>query len=510
MIIDILLFYCEGRGGVEDVTTKISNGLIAKGHRVRVFQAYKPQYDEWGQNLVEFYFYAGELSWNSYIGDYADNYNKIIDKIGKPDVMLVTHEPFCNNLCYLALNKNKKEHTPLISWIHFQVSGYARSPEINYSDVHLAISKGVQDSLCTMFNPSNIYLVGNPITTTGLSVCKRPKEKLSLLFVGRLVNPQKRLDVIFNALADVKGPWNLKIIGTGPDQDMLMNMANILNISSNIEWLGWKTNPWDEVKEASALLLTSDYEGFGLVTVEALARGIPVISTKTAGATEILSNNENGWLIDIGDSNQLANLLNKIQGGSLQLPSSEKCIESIKRYDEFVVTDKIEKVLINEYNKNKNKKLIDFLLLDKSYTEETTATILNVYKELISRGHRVRFFQPFHSTISKDTDIIAERYIYASELSPYCSIDECSIVYKKLLFQVGKPEVTLIAHNTEFNYFENDTLKDIKFNIPILSLTNLIKETNSSMNYKDDEYITSIVDIMESLLKKTLEERSIN
>lgn len=509
MIIDILLFYCEGRGGVEDVTTKISNGLIAKGHRVRIFQSYAPQYEEWGKNLVEFYFFGAGLPWNSSIGDYAANYNKIISKIGKPDVMLVTHEPFCNQLCYLALNEDKKEHTPLISWIHAQVSSYARTPLINYSDIHLAISKGVQQGLSRFINPANIYLVGNPITTKGLNICPRPSTGLSLLFVGRLENGGKRLDVLFNALAKVNGPWNLKIIGNGPSYNMLNQMAKDLNISDNIEWLGWKTKPWEEVKEATLLLMTSDYEGFALVVAEALARGIPVISTKTEGPSEIITNGENGWLIDRGNSNQLTNLLNKIQEKSIMLPTAEKCIESVKKYDETEVTNKIEKVLLDAYNRNQNRKLIDFLLLDESYTKEMQSIILGVYNQLIKRGYRVRFFQPIYSTILGDTDKIVERYIYALDLNIHAPIDQYSIMYKKLINRIGKPDTILLLNRHEFNNTENNTLRDVKRKTPVISLIKLLQKANIFMETNQDLDVIDVVDKMENLFKKIFKRREI-
>ena len=47
ILIDIVLIYAIGRGGLENVISKVYKGLVKKGHRVRVFQAYRPEYIEW-------------------------------------------------------------------------------------------------------------------------------------------------------------------------------------------------------------------------------------------------------------------------------------------------------------------------------------------------------------------------------------------------------------------------------------------------------------------------------
>ena len=148
----------------------------------------------------------------------------------------------------------------------------------------------------------------------------------------------------------LKEPWNIKLIGDGIDHDMIVKLAEDLKIYNHIEWTGWKENPWDYVDEASALILTSDLEGFGLVVVEALARGIPVISTSCGGPTYMIKDGVNGWLIERGDYLKLAELINKIQDGDLDLPKVKSCIDSVLKYDVDNVVDNIEKVLIRECN----------------------------------------------------------------------------------------------------------------------------------------------------------------
>jgi UDP-D-galactose:(glucosyl)LPS alpha-1,6-D-galactosyltransferase len=103
------------------------------------------------------------------------------------------------------------------------------------------------------------------------------------------------------------------------------------------------------VTSASLLVLASDYEGFGLVVVEALARGIPVISTNVAGPSDIIKDGVNGWLIPPGDFEGLNMILQKVINGEMALPSAEICEESVRSYRVGDVVNRMEKALYETY-----------------------------------------------------------------------------------------------------------------------------------------------------------------
>ncbi|WP_294358888.1 glycosyltransferase [uncultured Clostridium sp.] len=350
MIIDIVLYYGQGRGGLEDVIAKVSRGLKNKGHRVRVFQAYRPQYIEWEEKLDEIYYYGEDIPWGSYLEQYGNGYKKLLESMDKPNIVIATHVPLQSYICHVAVNEGSEKKTPIISWIHGPIDFYGGRNFLQYSDAHLAIGENVMEDLAKTINREKIFVVGNPVEVKNQKICKRPDRNLKLLFVGRFSNVEKRLDVLFKALALVKEPWNIKLIGDGIDHDMIVKLAEDLKIYNHIEWTGWKENPWDYVDEASALILTSDLEGFGLVVVEALARGIPVISTSCGGPTYMIKDGVNGWLIEREDYLKLAELINKIQNGDLDLPKVKSCVDSVLKYDVDNVVDNIEKVLIRECN----------------------------------------------------------------------------------------------------------------------------------------------------------------
>jgi len=67
--------------------------------------------------------------------------------------------------------------------------------------------------------------------------------------------------------------WQLKIVGTGPDEEKLKKLAGKLGIADRISWLGFRKDPYSDFREITALMLTSRYKGFPMVLVETIQRG---------------------------------------------------------------------------------------------------------------------------------------------------------------------------------------------------------------------------------------------
>lgn len=383
MIIDIVLGRATGRGGLEKVLTQVSNGLTHKGHRVRICQMSEPDHLDWVQTLPEIHYYEQldkyKYEENVDVFSHALGYREFISIEGKPDIVLATHTPIQSLMCRLALEPLGGECPPIISWLHGPPESYGGEKYLNYSDAHLAISYNIYKKIENILNnDSIIHYIGNPVDIDNVELINRSTGSIELLYIGRLDNTQKRLDILFKALSKVNGNWGLRIVGDGPHSNELKLLAKQLDIEKKIIWEGWRENPWNYIDEASLLVLSSDYEGFGLVLVEALSRGIPVLSTECEGPDEIIKNGVNGWLYPVGDSKTLQNILNGIILGEISLPGRIICKESVLHYRPEVVVNQLEEILLN-YTLIEDLKLKSF----KGLTEEEITSEL--YEILVNR-----------------------------------------------------------------------------------------------------------------------------
>lgn len=146
------------------------------------------------------------------------------------------------------------------------------------------------------------------------------EREFKIVVCGRLTAPKKLDRVIRLArrikdeLSGVEGELNelkgvervekklrILLIGSGDLEGELRELTKLSGVEDVVEFLGFQRNPFPFVKAADMLLSTSGYEGFSLVICEAMALGVPVVATKTAGPMEILDNDRYGLLCDHDD-----------------------------------------------------------------------------------------------------------------------------------------------------------------------------------------------------------------
>lgn len=180
----------------------------------------------------------------------------------------------------------------------------------------IAVSYDIKEELVARFHacPERITVVHNPVdhqwlamkASENISVCltKRPY----ILSVGRLVD-QKDYQALLRSFAKIKHnlDCDLVILGEGPLRVLLENLVSDLDLTSRVYLPGYLPNPFPVYKNASLFVLSSIFEGFGNVIVEAMALGIPVVSTRCPGGPkDILAEGKYGRLVPVGDSDALA------------------------------------------------------------------------------------------------------------------------------------------------------------------------------------------------------------
>jgi glycosyltransferase involved in cell wall biosynthesis len=143
-------------------------------------------------------------------------------------------------------------------------------------------------------------------------VASAPQASGTFTFVGRLTR-QKALEVAFAAVARVPAA-RLVVIGDGPDRERLEVAARDSGAGDRIELRGAlpRLDALAVVAGSTAALLTSDWENFPHSAVEALAVGVPVVSTAVGGVPEIVRDGENGLLVQAGDVDGVAGAMGRL------------------------------------------------------------------------------------------------------------------------------------------------------------------------------------------------------
>jgi glycosyltransferase involved in cell wall biosynthesis len=186
------------------------------------------------------------------------------------------------------------------------------------ADRIVAVSQGVAENLVDMGLPSvKIKAIYNPIVTPELSEKLQesiahpwflPSQPPVILGVGRL-EKQKDFPTLIHAFARVRQQHQVRlmILGEGSERSHLESLVQELGLAEDVVFGGFVANPYAYMARASVLVLSSAWEGFGNVLVEAMAAGTPVVSTDCeSGPAEILANGQYGKLVAVADSEGMA------------------------------------------------------------------------------------------------------------------------------------------------------------------------------------------------------------
>lgn len=165
-------------------------------------------------------------------------------------------------------------------------------------------------SVCTI-------VINNPVDTKRLTHVADVKDgiringKKMLLAVGRL-EFVKGFDLLLRALQLVQHDCCLLILGNGSEEANLKLLASELGVGSRVRFEGFKENPYTYMKSSDLLVLSSRYEGFPNVVIEANACDLPVVAFDCPGGThEIIADGINGWLARDGDYVDLAECIDR-------------------------------------------------------------------------------------------------------------------------------------------------------------------------------------------------------
>lgn len=208
-----------------------------------------------------------------------------------------------------------------------------------------------QDEICWKMTTLKTCVIPNPITIEYGE--RSPLDMKRVIAVGRL-NEQKGYDFLIGAWSIVakKHPdWTLDIYGEGQLRDFIQNMIIQYGLKASINLKGVVKDINREYAKSSILVLSSRYEGFGLVLVEAMSCGVPCVAFDCPfGPRDIINSGIDGLLVKYLDVKALADgLCTLIENVKLRQAMGNKAFEHIQRYD----VDHVMQMWMDLFNKLK-------------------------------------------------------------------------------------------------------------------------------------------------------------
>lgn len=344
MRIAVLVPMMSGRGGTESAILGLVQGLERGGDEVRLyFFGGEPSDPRWIRSIDGVVLGSRtEKRWRRlwrYFFGLASEFRSF-----RPEAVVA--------LDSLRLLKGRAalmlsgQEASLWSWIHFPIERIKKRWMLRLADGHLAISEGIARQIHALVGASRadrVVTIYNAILVDGTRVPRPDRnEPVEFLYIGRLeFSGQKRVADVLTAASCVRGNLRLKVIGDGGDRARLEEYGKELGLDDRVEWLGWKEQPWKCVERASSLLLTSSFEGFPMILLEALARGVPCITSDcNYGPGEIVAQGKNGWFYPVGNIDRLAELMQAIVDDPSVLPSREEVSQSAERFSMHAVAER--------------------------------------------------------------------------------------------------------------------------------------------------------------------------
>ncbi|MDE1867953.1 MAG: glycosyltransferase family 4 protein, partial [Thaumarchaeota archaeon] len=185
--------------------------------------------------------------------------------------------------------------------------------KLKFNCIH-TVSETTRDDLVKFGARKPIHVIHNSIETNVIN--NTMPNPLQFVYVGRLVF-YKNIEVAIRAIEIVKKTEpeiKLTIIGSGPHENSLKNLVKKIGLEQNIEFKGYVSAQEKSrlITESNALVFPSLCEGFGLVILEAFDQSRPVLVSNIRPMSDIVSHEENGFILDPYNENQWADCLLRI------------------------------------------------------------------------------------------------------------------------------------------------------------------------------------------------------
>lgn len=344
MKIGIICYPTYGGSGV--IATELGKALANEGHQVHFITSSMPvRLDVFAPNV-----YYHEVAVNHYPLFKHQPYSsaltsKLVDVV-KNEQLDVLHAHYAiphASAAYMAkqILLSQGIHIPIITTLHgTDITLVGKDPgfepvitfSINQSDIVTAVSNSLKNDTLKQFDiTKEIEVVYNFVCNSKYDLktedCKKkifaPKGEKILMHISNFRKVKRIQDIVRSFhLIQKQAPVKLMMIGDGPERYACEALARELGVIKDIYFIGNVKEIEAALFAADLFMIASEQESFGLAALEAMAAGIPVVSTNAGGLPEINIEGKTGYLNDVGDYQKMAE-------------NTLKIISTPKTYDTF-------------------------------------------------------------------------------------------------------------------------------------------------------------------------------
>ena len=366
MKIGIVLYPTFGGSGV--VATELGKALAAKGHEVHFITYSQPvRLGSFRENI-----YYHEVSITDYpLFDFqpyeTQLASKMVDvvKYEQLDILHVHYAIPHASAAFMAQQILKAEgiYIPFVTTLHgTDITLVGKDPSfepvitfcINHSNAVTAVSESLKQATLAHFKVTNdIQVIPNFVPPSPPHVAERAyirskyaQDEQPILCHISNFRPVKRTEDVIRIFAKVRAQKDCKLIlvGDGPDRYACERLCRELHLCHDVIFLGKVRDTMHVLEIVDVFLLPSETESFGLAALEAMAMGVPVVSSNKGGIPEVNEHGVSGFLADVGQTDQMAAYvltilepanLPRMKAGALQTSQKFSLLEILPQYEEL-------------------------------------------------------------------------------------------------------------------------------------------------------------------------------